>query len=122
MHIELFRDSQDSYLRALQEFQVTAIQRQPRPGLIVNSGFRFFVEKAVELAGPISEATVKWLNARGSRKVIVTRKDGSITHIEGYSAAELAQLFPLIERLTVIDTKPADQAAPIQNDAVPPPQ
>ena len=45
MHIELFRDSQDSYLRALQEFQVTAIQRQPRPGLIVNSGFRFFVEK-----------------------------------------------------------------------------
>ena len=114
MHIELFKDSQDSYLRALQEVQVTAIQRQPLPGVILNSGFRFFVEKAVELAGPISEATVKWLNARGSRKVILTRKDGSVTHIEGYSASELAEVFPLIERLTVIDTKSPEQTPPPQ--------
>lgn len=93
MHIELFKDSQDSYLRALQEVQVTAIQRQPLPGVILNSGFRFFVEKAVELAGPISEATVKWLNARGSRKVILTRKDGSVTLSKGTALQNLRRCF-----------------------------
>ena len=114
MHIELFRDSRDSYLRALQELQVTAIHRQPPPGLILNSGFRFYVEKAIELAGPISRATIKWLSAKGSRKVIITRKDGSIVHVEGYSAENLIELFPHIERLTVIDTKPPEQVPPPQ--------
>lgn len=108
MHIELFKDSQDSYLKELRDAQVTAIQRQPVPGVIIATGFRFYVEKALELAGPISEATIKWVNARGSRKVMVTRKDGSVVHIEGYSAAELKELFPSIERLTVIDTKPTE--------------
>lgn len=110
MRIALSKDSRASFLQALLEAEIKFEELRPLPGSIMASAtYVDIAQIAAAVTSPVAAAVatvlVKWLNARASRKVILTLKDKSIVHLEGYSAREAKQLLDMTEVATVIDTE-----------------
>ncbi len=106
MRIALFKDSRASFLQDLSESGIIFEEIKPMPGSIMASGTYVAVAQTAAVASAVAAVLVAWLNARASRKVILTLKDKQIVHLEGYSVEEVKQLINMTETATVIDTKP----------------
>ncbi|WP_321323627.1 hypothetical protein [Thiomicrorhabdus sp.] len=105
LKLSLFKDSEKSFLAALdaegiEHSRVDLFTNQPHASEIVES------ISALSKSMPwnaIAKVIVKWIDARKSRKIIITTEDGKVIHAEGYSIKELESILPKTERVSVID-------------------
>ena len=112
LELTLFKNSEASFLRALDEAGIT----HSRPLMFSTtpqaSGLKEVIS-AVSDAMPwkaIAKVIVAWIEARNSREVMITTEDGKIFHAKGYSAAEIKELHPQSYSVMVIDTKPEEES------------
>ena len=110
MRIALFKDSQASFVQALDDAGVPYEEQQAPPGQAMASGAMIAIAQTAAIAGAVATVLVAWLKARSSRKVILTLHDKRIVHLEGYSVEQVQELLPLVDHGTAIDTQPAEQS------------
>ncbi|GAA4871083.1 effector-associated constant component EACC1 [Luteimonas vadosa] len=106
MRIALFKDSDESFTRALDDAGVPYAELKAPPGQVMAAGTMIAVAQTAAVAGPVAAVLVAWLKARASRKVILTLLDKRIVHLEGYSVDQVKELLPLVDHGTAIDTQP----------------
>ena len=54
-------------------------------------------------AATIASVLVAWVRARASRKIIITTKDKTVIHAEGYSVEQFEKIIDRVDDLAVID-------------------
>ncbi|WP_092704916.1 effector-associated constant component EACC1 [Rhodanobacter glycinis] len=108
MRVALFKDSQGSFTEALEDAGIPYEELRPVPGQVMAAGTLITIALTTAITGPIATVLVAWLRARASRKVMLTLRDKTIVHLEGYSVEQVQQVLELVEYATVIDTKPAE--------------
>lgn len=106
----LFKDSEDSFLAALDENSIAYNPVAACSGQVMASGTLIAIVQAVASSTALAAIVVAWLKARSSRKIIVTSADNQIIHLEGYSVAEVEQILALAARVAIIDTRKPDNA------------
>lgn len=106
VRLSLFKDSQVSFLAALDEANI----HHQRIHLF-SSGVR--ASGIIETISALSDAMpwnalakviVAWLDARKSREVMIQMGDGKTIHAKGYSAEEVEKFLPISTTIAVIDT------------------
>lgn len=110
MRIALFKDSQASFLHALNDAGVPYEEHRIAPGQVMANCAMITVAQTAAIAGAVATVLVAWLKARASRKVILTLHDKRIVHLEGYSVEQVRELLPQVDHGTAIDTQPAEQS------------
>lgn len=108
MRVSLFKDSRPSFLGALDAAKIAYNETTGVPGTVMASGSTIFVEITAAVAAPLAAVVVMWIRARASRKVILTMKENTVVHIEGYTAEQVQELLSRVDSLTAIDTRPTD--------------
>lgn len=111
MRIALFKDSVASFLRALTAAGIPHEELRSEPGHVMAAGTLIAVAQTAAFAGPIATVLVTWLKGRASRKVILTLRNRTIVHLEGYSVDQVRELLPLVEHASVVDTEPSEQSS-----------
>lgn len=111
MRVALFKDSQASFVQALDDAVVAYEELRVPPGQVMASGSMIAIAQTAAVAGAVAAVLVAWLKARASRKVILTLHDKKIVHLEGYSVEQVRELLPLVDHGTAIDTLPAVQSS-----------
>lgn len=96
MRVALFKDSQASFVQALDDAGVPYEELRAPPGPIMASSAMIAIAQTVAIAGAVASVLVAWLRARASRKVILTLHDKTIVHLEGYSVEQVRGLLPLV--------------------------
>lgn len=109
MRIALFKDSEASFIRALDESGITYEARALNSGSVMASGTIIEVLQTIATPGAIAAVFVGWLKARASRKIILTLHGNKVVHLEGYSVEQAKELVPLIEHMAAIDTQPEEK-------------
>ena len=112
LELTLFKHSEVSFLRALDEAGITHSRAAMFSTAPQASGFKEVIS-AVSDAMPwnaIAKVIVAWIEARNSREVMITTEEGKIFHAKGYSAAEIKKLLPQSHSVMVIDTKPDEES------------
>lgn len=106
VRLSLFKDSQVSFLAALDEANI----HHQRIHLF-SSGAQ--ASGIVETISALSDAMpwnalakviVAWIDARKSREVMIQTADGQTIHAKGYSAEEVQKFLPGSETIAIIDT------------------
>jgi hypothetical protein len=110
VRIALFKDSQPSFLQALDDAGVPYEELGVAPGQVMASGAMIVIAQTAAIAGSIATVLVAWLKGRASRKVMLTLHDKTIVHLEGYSVEQVRELLPLVDHGAAIDTQPAEQS------------
>lgn len=108
MRVALFKDSQASFLQALDEAGISYEERRPIPGQIMASGSMVLIAQTAAITGSIATVLVAWIKARASRKIILTLQGNKVVHLEGYTIEQVRELLPLVDHMTAIDTQPAE--------------
>lgn len=111
LRLSIFKDSEKSFLAALdaegiEHGRVQTYTTQPQASGIVET------ITAISEAMPwnaLAKVIVEFINARKSRKIIITTEDNKIFHAEGYSIKEIQKILSLSVNITVIDTKPENE-------------
>jgi hypothetical protein len=109
VRVALFKDSEVSFLQALDEAGIVYERAQPHAGSAMAAGTLVTVAQTAAVAGPVAGVLVAWLKARASRKVILSLHGNKVVHLEGYSVQQVKELLPQVEHMSVVDTKPADK-------------
>lgn len=112
LELTLFKHSEVSFLRALDEAGITHSRSVIFSTAPQASGFKEVIS-AVSDAMPwsaIAKVIVAWIEAKNSREVMITTEDGKIFHAKGYSAEEIKGLLPQSYSVMVIDTKPDEES------------
>ncbi len=99
-----FKDSDKSFCSALEEHGVAFNRRHIQLGEVMASGTVLEIILS-DGWGALAVACIAWANARKSRKISVTTKNGENYWIEGYSAKEVEKILPVSRQIAVIDTE-----------------
>ena len=110
MRIALYKDSQASFLRALDAAAISYEEIRPMPGQVVASGTVVVVAQTAAIAGSIATVLVAWIKARASRKIILTLQGNRVVQLEGYTVEQVQELLSSVEHMTAIDTLAAHQS------------
>lgn len=107
----LFKDSEKSFLALLDAEGISherVIQYTTTPQA---SGIVESISALSEVMpwNSIAKVLIAWIEARKSRKIIITLEGRQILHAEGYSVKELKNILPKVLEITVIDTKSNDK-------------
>jgi hypothetical protein len=112
LRIYLPRSGRADFLALLTESGVEFAERYPAPGQIVAAGNAVEIIGALGTAvfGPVTYVMGKWLNARSSRRAIVTLRDRQIRHFDarGYSSEEVSRLLSQAITITVVQSTSDD--------------
>lgn len=111
MRVALFKDSRESFIRALDEASIGYEELRAPPNQVLASGTMITVAHTTAVLAPFAAVLVGWLKARASRKVILTLRDKRIVQLEGYSVEQVEALLALVDYASAIDTKPASDGA-----------
>lgn len=109
MRIVLFKDSETSFLQALEGAGIPYERSTPMPGQVMASGSIIAIAQAVTAAAPVAAVLVAWIRARASRKIILTLSTNKVIHLEGYSVEQAQELLLTTTQLAAIDTKSTAQ-------------
>lgn len=112
LELTLFKHSEKSFLRALDEAGIAHSRSIMFSTAPQASGFKEVIS-AVSDAMPwnsIAKVIVAWIEVRSSREVMISTEDGQIFHAKGYSAAEIKELLPKSYSVMIIDTKPDEES------------
>lgn len=121
IRIDLFKDSERSFLHALDQAGIAYQRRTPQFGVILNSGLAVTIGAvAGSAATALATVLVAWLKARSSRKIIVTLESRGTVQIEGYSVEQVRDLVPTITHLAAIDTRPPTDSPDQREPPAPP--
>lgn len=107
----LFKDSEESFLAALQENSVAYSPVHAYSGNVMASGTLISIVQAVASSTAVAAIVASWLKARASRKVIVTTEANQVVHLEGYSVSEVEKILAVAVRVSIIDTRKPDDSA-----------
>ena len=110
MRVALFKDSQASFLQALDEAGIPYEEVRFAPGQVMASGSMVLIAQTAAVAGSIATVLVAWIKARASRKIILTLQGNKIVHLETCTVDQVRELLPLVEQMTAIDTQPEEQS------------
>lgn len=109
MRIALFKNSEASFIRALDEAGVIYEARALNSGAVMAAGTIIEVLQTIATPGAIAAVFVAWQKARASRKIILTLHGNRVVHLEGYSVEQVKELVPLIDHMAAIDTRPEEK-------------
>ena len=109
VRVALFKDSEASFLQALEEAGIAYEKAQPRVGSVMAAGALVTMAQTAAVAGPVAGVLVAWLKARASRKVILSLRGNKVVYLEGYSVQQVKELLPQVEHMSVVDTKPSEK-------------
>lgn len=112
VHVQLFKNSYRSFTEHLDSEGIEFSRRIQLSEVPMAAGLTIEIVSAIAQATPwgaLAIAVVAWMNARKSRKVIITTKNNEVFHIEGYSADEAEKLIAQSKTMTVIDTDNDDE-------------
>lgn len=56
--------------------------------------------------GALAVVIVAWLKAKSSRKVIITTRDNTVVHVEGFSIEQVAKVLESAKDAAIIDVPP----------------
>ncbi|MEQ1657633.1 MAG: hypothetical protein ABL896_02545 [Hylemonella sp.] len=107
--VHVFKDSAASFSEALSTNGIEFSRRIQLAEGPMAAGWIVDVFSAVKEATPwgaFAVVLVAWLNAKKNRKVIITRKDNTIVHIEGMSVEEVAIILEKAKDVGVIQIPP----------------
>jgi hypothetical protein len=110
MRIALFKDSEASFLQALDDADIPYALLESKPNVAMAAGTMITVAQTVAISGAVATVLVNWIKARASRKIILTLQGNKVVHLEGYSTKQAQELLPLVEHLAAIDTQPAEKS------------
>lgn len=112
VRLSLFKDSQVSFLAALDDANI-----QHQRVHLFSSGAQ--ASGIVETISALSDAMpwnalakviVAWIDARKSREVLIQTADGKTIHAKGYSAEEVQKFLPISATIAVIDTDSSEDS------------
>lgn len=104
LHITLFRDSQVSFLRALDEAGVsyecdaTALHSLP-------SRTEIDVVRTLANLERLAEVITNWRTEESGRLVMLALKDESVTEAARFSAIDLLDQFPSIASISIVEVR-----------------
>lgn len=103
----LFKDSNLSFQTALKEHGIEFSRRIQLSEAVMASGLT--IEIIITGGwGALAVACLAWANAKKSRKINVTTKDGCSIWLEGYSAKDAEKILESAKQISVIDTERSD--------------
>ncbi len=108
MRIALFKDSEASFIRALDEAGIPYESRMQFS--VMAAPTMVEILQTVATPGAIAAVFVAWQKARASRKIILTLHGNKVVHLEGYSVDQAKELVPLIDHMAAIDTQPEEKS------------
>ena len=104
LRVTTFKDSQRSFLEAMDEHGFQYSRPAPPVGVPMASGI--VIEIVITGGwGALAVACLAWASVRKSRKINVTTKDGQAIWLEGYSAEEAEKILGAAKQIAAIDTK-----------------
>lgn len=106
VRLSLFKDSQVSFLAALDEANIHHQRIHLFSSGVQASGIIETIS-AVSDAMPwnaLAKVIVAWIDVRKSREVMIQTADGRTIHAKGYSAEEVQKFLPISTTIAVIDT------------------
>jgi hypothetical protein len=112
VHVQLFKNSYRSFTELLDSEGIEFTRRVQLSEVPMAAGLTIEIVSAIAQATPwgaLAIAVVAWMNARKSRKVIITTKDNDVFQLEGYSAGEAERLIAQSKTIAVIDTDGDDE-------------
>jgi len=107
----------------LPELEAAAIKydrKMPLPGVVMNSGDLIEILKGAGGQIPWAAAAyvlVNWLKLRQSRKIIITKGDNTLVHLEGMTAKELEAVLPNCKTVMVMEAETQNESQQPSNDA-----
>lgn len=110
IRVTTFKNSHDSFVAALEDVGISYSERMLFSESPMASGFPGVVQ-ALSDAMPwnaLAKVIVAWIEARASRKVIITLEDHTVFHAEGYSVEQIERALDKAINLVAIDTKPTE--------------
>jgi hypothetical protein len=109
MRVALFKDSEASFLQALEDADISYEKLSPPRDTVMAAGTMVVIAQTAAIAGSVATVLVAWVKARASRKVILTIQGNKVVHLEGYTVEQVKELLPLVAHMAAIDTQPAEQ-------------
>jgi len=105
--VHVFGKSFGPFLTLLNEHHVKYSMRAVRSGVPMASSEVIEVLQSAAMWGALALVIVAFIKARSSRKVIITKKDNTIVHVqaEGFSLKELEAVLAQAKSLTAIETE-----------------
>ena len=110
MRVDLSRNGEESFLSSLKAAGIPYETFSATPGQIMASGTMIAIAQTAAISGALATVLVAWIKARASRKIILTLEGHKVVHLEGYTVEQVQELLPLVDRLSAIDTQPAEQS------------
>ncbi len=107
--LHLFKDSSASFTEALSANGVEFSRRIQLTEAPMAAGWVIEVFSAVKEATPwgaLAVVIVAWLKAKSSRKVIITTRDNTVVHVEGFSIEQVAKVLESAKDAAIIDVPP----------------
>jgi len=104
--VHVFKNSFGPFLALLNEHHVKYQMHDTRAGvpMMAASGVIELLQSP-ELWVLLTAVIVAYLKYRPTRKVIITKKDGTVVHAEGLSPKELEKVLAQTKSLTAIETE-----------------
>lgn len=106
--LTLIGEGATSILRDLEAAGVHYDNKIPKPGVVMNAGDLIEILKDAGGQVPWAAAAyvlVNWLKLRQSGKIVVTRNDNTIVHLEGMTAKELEAVLPDCKTVMVVEAR-----------------
>lgn len=107
LRVRLFKDSYEPFLELLKREHIAFEEKMPPAGVAMAAGIVVELLYATSaVLTPVAAVLIAWIKSRGSRKVIVTRRDNLIIHLtEGMSVDEVKRILDTTKDMVVIDAK-----------------
>ena len=108
IRVTTFKHSHDSFVEAVEAAGMKYDRRILLSEEPMASGSAGVIQ-ALSDAMPwnaLAKVIVAWIEAKGSRNVMITTADFNVFHAKGYSAGEVERMLDKAINLNAIDTKP----------------
>jgi len=108
MRVITFKDSQDSFMEALQDEGVHFSRVMQFSTAPMAAGTALEVLHTIGSAVPwasLAIVAVKWISVRHSREIQITTKDGKVVSGKNLTKEEFEKILERADWITVIDTK-----------------
>ena len=110
--ITTFKDSEDSFLQALDDGNInySEIAEFTKEPIASGKKFSFFADLSEAMPwNALAKVIVAWIEAKASRQVTMTLEDHGTFMAKGYSVKEVEEMLSKSVSIAVIDTKKDDK-------------
>lgn len=106
LQVNLFKDSRAPFLALMKEHGVAHEELMPKANMPMAAGYIVeILQGPAPWAAALATVICAFLKNRRSRKVIVTKKDGTVVHCEGLGESEIIKVLAHARDMSAIETK-----------------